>query len=359
VLFRSRIYNWSFTIQHEFKNWLFETAYVGNRAKGLNSTLYMNQLPTSNLSLGSTLTTKLTNTTYTAPFANFVAGWGNSGTVAQSLRPFPQFGTVVSVNAGVGQAWYDSLQTKIERRFGALNVMGSWVWSKNLSLMSYRQIFSQGSQVQAQDAYNYKDAKSFMYMDIPHFVNVITSYQLPFGKGRRYFSSASRVFDLVVGGWSVASTQQYRSGGLIQINSATNQLSSTIFSPIQKANATGYAIKSGVSSGDLDPDNPNIRWLNYGASAPYVNAPAYTLGTASLFNTQCRNPWFRQENVSISKTFNIWESVRFSYRADAFNIFNRTSFGGVNGTIGNANYGRATGAQNSPRVITMGVRLEF
>jgi len=354
-----RIYNWSFTIQHEFKNWLFETAYVGNRAKGLNSTLYMNQLPTSNLSLGSTLTTKLTNTTYTAPFANFVAGWGNSGTVAQSLRPFPQFGTVVSVNAGVGQAWYDSLQTKIERRFGALNVMGSWVWSKNLSLMSYRQIFSQGSQVQAQDAYNYKDAKSFMYMDIPHFVNVITSYQLPFGKGRRYFSSASRVFDLVVGGWSVASTQQYRSGGLIQINSATNQLSSTIFSPIQKANATGYAIKSGVSSGDLDPDNPNIRWLNYGASAPYVNAPAYTLGTASLFNTQCRNPWFRQENVSISKTFNIWESVRFSYRADAFNIFNRTSFGGVNGTIGNANYGRATGAQNSPRVITMGVRLEF
>ncbi|MEN6601197.1 MAG: carboxypeptidase regulatory-like domain-containing protein [Bryobacteraceae bacterium] len=354
-----RIYNWSFTIQHEFKNWLFETAYVGNRAKGLNSTIYMNQLPTSNLSLGSTLTTKLANTTYTAPFTNFVAAWGNSGTVAQSLRPFPQFGTVVSVNAGVGQAWYDSLQTKIERRFGALNVMGSWVWSKNLSLMSYRQIFSQGGQVQAQDAYNFKDAKSFMYIDIPHFANIITSYQLPFGKGKRYLSSAGRALDLVVGGWNIASTQQYRSGTLIQISSATNQLSSTIFSPVQKATATGYAIKSGVSSGDLDPDNPNIRWFNYGASAPYVNTPAYTLGTASMFNTENRNPWWRQENISISKTFNIWESVRFTYRADAFNIFNRTSFGNINGTIGNANYGRATSAMNGPRVITMGVRLEF
>jgi len=353
-----RIYNWSFTIQHEFKNWLFETAYVGNRGHGLNSTIYANTLPTSYLALGSTLTTKISNTSYPLPFSSFM-NWGNSATVAQSLRPFPQYGTVVEVNSDVGKSWYDSLQTKVERRFGALNVMGSWVWSKNLSLMTYRQIFSQGSQVQAQDAYNINDAKSFMYMDIPHFVNIITSYQLPFGKGKRYFSSASRALDLLVGGWNIASTQQYRSGGLVQIKSATNQLASTTFAPLQKANATGYAIKTGVSSGDLDPDNPNIRWFNYGASAPYVNAPAYTLGTASMYNTQARNPWFRQENVSISKTFVVWESVRFIYRADAFNIFNRTSFGSVNGTVGNANFGRVTAPQNSARVITMGLRMEF
>jgi len=301
----------------------------------------------------------LSNTTYKAPFSTFVAGWGGSGTVAQSLRPFPQFGTVVSVNAGVGQTWYDSLQTKIERRFGSLNFMGSWVWSKNLSMMTYRQIFSQGSNVQTQDAYNLKDAKTHAYMDIPNFVNVLVSYQLPLGKGKRYFSSAGRALDLVVGGWSISSTQQYRSGGLIQVLSSTNQLSSTIFSPVQKANPTGNAIKTGVSSSDLDPDNPNSRWFNYGANSPWANAPAYTLGTAALYNTNFRNPWFRQENVSIAKTFAIWESVRFTYRADAFNIFNRTSFGGVNGTDGNVNFGRPTGAQNGPRVITMGLRLEF
>ena len=51
--------------------------------------------------------------------------------------------------------------------------------------------------------------------------------------------------------------------------------------------------------------------------------------------------------------------MRFTYRADAFNIFNRTSFGGTNGTIGNANFGRVQSAQNGPRVITMGLRLEF
>ncbi len=357
-----RIQNWSVTLQHEFRNWLFETAYVGSRGNGLNSGIYMNQLPVSYLSLRQVLTTRITDpsvsSTYPLPFKSFL-NWGGSATVAQSLRPFPQYGTVYDANAGVGKTWYDSLQTKVERRFGTLNFMASWVWSKSLARMTYRQIFSQGSNVQTQDAYNLDDAKTYSYMDIPNFVNILASYQLPFGRGKRYFSSAGRFMDLLVGGWTISTASQYRSGGLIQIASATNQLANTIFSPVQKATPTGYPIRSGVSSRDLDPDNPNIRWFNYGAQAPFVNTPAYTLGTASLYHTEFRNPWYRQENVSVHKTFPIWESVRLLYRADAFNIFNRTSFGAVNGTLGNPNFGRPQGAQNGPRVITMGFRLEF
>lgn len=353
-----RIYNWSLTLQHEYRNWLFEAAYVGNRGNGLNSTIYMNQLPTSYLSLGSTLTTKIANTSYALPFSQFM-NWGTGATVAQSLRTYPQYGDILSANAGVGKSWYDALQTKVERRFGNVHLMGSWVWSKSLTRMAYRQIFSQGNNVQTQDAYNLDDAKTYSVMDLPNFVNIVASYQLPVGKGQRFFNSAGRALDLLVGGWTISSTQQYRSGGLVQIVSATNQLASTIFAPIQKATPTGNAIRSGVSSGDLDPDNPNVRWFNYGANAPYTNTAAYTLGTASIYNTNFRNPWYRQENLSISKSFTVWESFRFVYRADAFNIFNRTSFGGVNGTIGNANFGRVTNTQNGPRVITMGLRLEF
>jgi hypothetical protein len=354
-----RIYNWSLTLQQEYKNWLFEAAYVGNVGHGLNSTVYMNQLPTSYLSLGSTLTTQLASTSYTAPFSAFNSGWGKSATVAQSLRPYPQYGNIYSANAGVGKTWYESLQTKIERRFGALNLMGSYVFSKSLANMTYRQIFAQGTNVQTQDSYNLKDAKSLMYMDVPHYVNIVTSYQLPMGRGHRFFGSAGRGLDTLVNGWVLSGTQQYRSGGLIQVVSATNQLASTIFAPLQKATPTGYAVRSGTSAGSLDPDVATTRWFNYGASAPYVNTAAYTLGTASIYDTHFRNPWYRTENFSISKTFAIWESVRFTYRADAFNILNRTAFGGVNGTLGNANFGRATAAQVAARVITMGLRLEF
>ena len=359
-----RIYNWSLTIQRQFKNWLFEAAYVGNRGHGLNATLYLNQLPSSYLSLGSLLTQNINSPAvvaagYKEPFPGFATGWGGGATLAQSLRPFPQYGHVLSANAGVGLTWYDSLQTKIERRFGALNFMGSYVWSKNLGRMTYRQIFSQGSNVATQDAYNLADAKTFSYMDIPHTVNVVFSYDLPIGRGKRVLGSANRPTNLVAGGWTIAGTAQYRSGGLIQIFTPGNPLANTIFSAVTKANSTGLPIRTGVAATDLDPNNPNVRWFNSGANSPFAATPAYTLGSTSMYNSQFRNPWYRGENVSVVKNFFIWESFKFQYRMDAFNIFNRTDFGGINGTVGNANFGRPTGIQAGPRSITCGLRLEF
>ena len=50
-----RIYNWTFNVQHEIKNFLVEVGYQGNRGTRLNSTIDLNQLPTSALSRGTLL----------------------------------------------------------------------------------------------------------------------------------------------------------------------------------------------------------------------------------------------------------------------------------------------------------------
>ena len=78
--------------------------------------------------------------------------------------------------------------------------------------------------------------------------------------------------------------------------------------------------------------------------------------TPRLYDSRFRNPWFRNENLAIVKNIAIWESVRIIYRADVFNIFNRTAFGGINGLIGTPNFGRPTGIQVGQRAITMGLR---
>jgi hypothetical protein len=360
-----RIYNWSFTIQQEYRQYLFEIAYVGNRGRGLNSTVYLNQLPVSALSLGSLLGKNILDPAvvaagYKEPFAGFAAGWGGGATLAQALRPFPQYGTVVDVNAGVGRTWYDSLQTKVERRFGGFQMMGSYVWSKTLSLMTYRQIFSQGSNVQAQDAYNLQDAKYYSYFDIPNVLNLLTTYQLPIGRGKKFFGSASRPVNLVIGGWSVSAAQQYRAGGLIQIQTNGNPLGSgVLFSPVTKAVATGKTIRTGQSADTMDPNNPASRWFNYGADAPYVSASAYSLGSAAMYNSEFRNPWYRSENISLQKDFQFSERIQLRYRADLMNVFNRSVLGNINGTVGNANFGRPQSPMVGQRYISMGVRLEF
>ena len=74
-------------------------------------------------------------------------GWGGGATLAQSLRPFPQYGTIYSANSGDGYTWYDSFQGKVEHRFRGLE-LGSFVRileEQGADQMAYRQIFTQCS----------------------------------------------------------------------------------------------------------------------------------------------------------------------------------------------------------------------
>jgi hypothetical protein len=355
-----RVYNWSFNIQQEVKNFLFDIAYVGNRAYRLNSTIELNQLPTNLLSLGSLLTQSINSPAvqeagFSAPFE----GFGNRN-LNQALRPYPQFLSLSSRNAGVGRTWYDSLQAKVERRFGAFQLMAAYTFSKSLGRAHYRQIFSQGAQVAPQDAYNIEDAKTYLPFDQTHVLNILSTYELPFGRGKKFLGSTSRFVDILVGGWTLSGAQRYYSGNLLQVVTPGNPLGSTIFAANTKAMRNNVPIRTDFSRGDLDPNNPSARWFNAGA---FSAAPAFSLGNASFYYGDFRQPPIFIENVSIAKRTTLWENERnpvvLTYRADAFNLFNRTNFGGIVGTVGNANFGRPTAAQQGPRLITMGLRLDF
>src|SRR6185436_11774320 len=117
----------------EISKFVFDIAYVGNRGRGLNSTLLINQLPVSRLALGSLLQQRIDSPAviaagFTKPYASFA----NSNTLAQALRPYPQFLDVSERNSGAGRIWYDSLQVKVERRFGDWQMMTAYTWSKSL-----------------------------------------------------------------------------------------------------------------------------------------------------------------------------------------------------------------------------------
>jgi hypothetical protein len=352
-----RIYNWSVNIQHEVKKFLLDVGYVGNRGNGLNSTISLNQLPTSALSRGSQLTQTVAAAGVAVPYAGFPTG----RSVAQAIRPFPQYLDVLSRNSGDGQSWYDSLQAKVERRFGNFQLLASYTWSKSLSNSTWRQIFSQQFNIGAQDAYNLRDMKSYNPFDQPHVFNVLWTYDLPFGKGGKYLSSLHPVANQLVKGWTLAGAQRYYSGNLIQLVTPGNPLGTTLFSTTTKAvrNAS-VPIRTSAGYGDLDPNDPNVRWFNAGAFSP---AAPFTLGTAALYYGDFRQPMIAYENISLIKKTTLFSNdrnpVNLTWRADAFNLFNRTRFGGVNGTVGNAAFGRPTGPQVGARAITMGLRVEF
>lgn len=351
-----RFKNWNINIQRELGHSIvLDIAYVGMRGTNLNSTVQMNQLDPKYLALGSLMTKNITDPAvvakgYTKPYSSF------TGSLAQSLRPYPQFLSIPDYYGALGKSWYDALQIKMEKRFGSFQNMVAYTWSKSISQGSYSQT---AGQEEPQNSFDLAAEKNLLRYDWPHVLNILNSWDLPFGKGKRWLADSHPLVNKLVQGWTIASTHQYRSSGLLALSSS-NTLSSVLFTGSRRANLTGSAISTGISRKDLDPNNANTRWLN--ASA-FAIPGQYEFGTAARYINEMRNPPYLSENMAIVKRTAITtireQPINLEYRADFFNLFNRTCFGGINSTVGNANFGRPGGVQVGARIITMGLKLSW
>ncbi len=417
-----RIYDMNLTIQRQYKGWLFQIGYVGQRTHQAAGSDELNVLPAADLHLMSTPTVQnVAASAYTGAFtvpANtnllswsfnnatqgpelnalgyfapsgvnsnnptcagwqicWTTGWGGQATLFQALRPYPQTGVVNDNNAGDGWVSYDSLQIIVEHRFGDLNLESSYVRSKNLNIDVGSQIFGyyQGTQAN-QDPDNRADNKSFANNDYPNIINFMMSYNLPFGRGKKFFSGTSGLVNRFIGGWNVAGVGQYRSGALIEILSPTSNLTTYMGWEITKADFTGAPIKTNTATNSLNPDNYYSRWFTTATntadvttanpsgitgSASFIQAPIGTEGNSSIYNNQYRQPWFRNENIGINKMIGVWGEGKVSlrYSLQINNFFNRTDFGSITTSLTSSNFGRPGGAADGARQMSMGLRLFF
>ena len=120
---------------------------------------------------------------FKAPYAGYSLG----NTVAQSLRPYPQFGDIGINWAPLGDSWYDSLQAKITKRFSrGLDVTANYTFSKNLATAEDQD----GTTIPTNDVFNRRLNKTLSRNDQPHIFVVAFNYIVP-GWNRTFFSSAN------------------------------------------------------------------------------------------------------------------------------------------------------------------------
>lgn len=351
----ARIHAWSFNIQRELpKKLLLDVTYMGNFTDRLNARAPVNQVDPKYLSYGALLglninDQRVIDAGFRRPYPTF------NGTLAQSLRPYPQFLNIGQNYSAQGSARYNAMILKLEKRYSDLTLMGGYTFSRT---MMYRGADSSNCQcINPQDAYNYAVERSLHTQDIPHVLNVLWAYDLPFGRGKKFLGNSSGLVRGLAGGWTLSGAHQWRSGTLLR-PSVNNALSGLIFNGELRPNVVaGVARETGISRGDLDPNNPNTRWLN--ATAFAVPA-AFQFGNAGIYYNDFRNPPVFVDNLGIAKRTMITESTNFEVRADISNLFNRTNFGGIGTNISNAAaFGRPTGPQLGPRVIQIAGRFNF
>jgi len=242
----------------------------------------------------------------------------------------------------------------VERRYSAFSLLLGYTFSKTLAIRGANT--NTGNGVRPQDQYNLGIEKSYQTYDTPHALNIIYTWDLPFGAGKKLLSSSHPVVKKAVSGWTLAGLHQYRSGGLLQPGLNNTLGNGVLFAPTLRANVTGKPIRTSVSRTDLDPNNAGVRWFNSNA---FSIPDQFTFGSGAAYFGDLRNPPFLSENFSVVKRTPIRESVNVEYRMEISNVFNRTLFGGINTNLTDTNFGRPGGVMILPRFIQMALKLNF
>jgi hypothetical protein len=339
---------------------IFTLGYLGSRGTHLGSNLLsLNNINPSAFALGA----RLSNPATTLPYAGF------SSTVAQSLRPYPQYQNINTAAFGEneGQLSYNALTAKLERRFhNGFNLLASYTWSKILTDTGNIIGGSLGGAYTAniQNPFNLKAEKAVSPEDTPQIFVVSYLYNLPFGENQRFLSH-NKLVSYAVGGWSVSGIQRYQSGQPLGFAGATgvpgwsNSIRWNLVpgQPIHSAARRGKSFNPAVAGDNLwynraaftDP-NANVT-LASGLPYAFGNKPSYQ-GDDRAFN-------YYEEDFGLIKRTPIREGVDVQFRAEAFNAFNRHIFGGPDGNPYDSGFGTVGGTQNSPRNLQLTLRVEF
>jgi hypothetical protein len=354
---------WTMSMQRELvRGMTLEVDYNGAKGSNLQGNLLnLNQVPLPVVNdliarFGAAGAVALLNSQITSaaavaagirpPYPNFTnPAVQTNRSVAQSLRPFPQYATINTTASGgdkTGESMYHAAVLKLTQRLtGGFLFQGSYTFSK---LMTNADTFSgsSGSMDTAQPDLEYSIGR----FDQPHSIKLSTLYELPFGAGRRWLKEG--VLSQIIGGWRVAGIQIYSSGLPIGV---TTSAPLPIFNGTNRPNVTGADWRAPLAG---DEFNPLVdRYLD---RAAFVQ-PVGQLGNAPRMNGAVRRPWNLTENVSVAKTITISNGLRLDVRAEAFNVFNRVIWGAPDQNFNSTTFGQITSQANSPRQMQVGVKL--
>jgi hypothetical protein len=239
------------------------------------------------------------------------AAFPNTATLAQALRPYPQFGDVSSLWAPLGNSWYDSLQVKVTKRYSyGLDFTAAYTWSKTLATVEAHD----GTIVPQNDVYNRPNGKTLSSSDQPHVFVTGFNYRTP-GFG------ANKVVSAIVSGWNFGGILRYASGVPIRVPQAQSNINSLVFRGGTNANR--------VPGQPLFTKDPNCRCFDPNKElilnpAAWSNPAPGQWGTAATYYSDYRTARRPDEQLSLGRTFAIREKMAFSVRAEFFNVFNRT-----------------------------------
>ncbi|MFN7996362.1 MAG: TonB-dependent receptor [Bryobacteraceae bacterium] len=316
-----RIEQWNFSLQRVLaRDLTFEASYNGSGGHNLYTLIYFNQ-----------------------------AYPGTTFDDLSSRLPYPYLQDTSQQTNNNGYSRYNAMMLKLEKRFSSgLSFLGSYTYGHALDNASDANLGS----AHAGDTFRDPRHENWEYgnsdFDIRHRFVFSGIYDLPFGHGRRFASSAPAFANALIGGW--------------QLNGIWAVQTGYWFTPFG-VNDTCFCEDGNANS--LRPDvvagqNPNTgpktaaQWFNLAAFN--VDVPAGRHGNAGRNNIL--GPGLMNLDMGIHKEFSLHETARLQFRSDFFNTFNHVNLNAPVTDYSNANIGKIL-TSTGGRELQLALKLIF
>jgi hypothetical protein len=265
----------------------------------------------------------------------------------------PRFQAVTLLDSGANSN-YHSLQVQAVRRFAkGLSFSAAYTWSKSIDNSSDALGVLLNEGAVAQNPFNNRDNRGPSAFDVPHRFVISHVYEIP------GFKNSNPFFKQAFSGWEFSGIYVAQSGTPVNLSAGarggvTDALLLGTAAGAQRPNLIGplNVSFSPNPNGDSAPAN---KVTNSGLAQPLVGHFG-TLGRNVLRINGLNNfDW------TLGKKFPIRERVHLELQAQAFNVFNHTSFALLSVNTRNiatpALFGYYDGTQSESRNIQLNLRL--
>jgi hypothetical protein len=348
-----------------------DMSYVGTRSNQLPVSVNIDALAAPILAKGNTdlggassyLTTQVPN-----PFQGLLQSSSlNSATISrqQLLLPFPQYTSVTENNIPIGKNWYNAFQMTLQQRtWHGLDMTIAYTFSKNLQATSYLNPEDAASAATAAGgpptASAYADDQlappthSFTPYDRTHRFVFAPVYELPFGKGRLFFTNNNRFVNTLISGWQAAGDISWQTGAPMTAPTGVYL--------VGNPNVPNRSYTHMFNSGTIGLNGAISNAVD-GLAPAWRVQPAFSLRNVPLTLGNVRDQWGTESHLTAAKNNYFHETMNLQLRFEFLNAFNHPIFGGdpvVSYT--SPQFGsliRSNGQTNVPRTIQLAARLVF
>jgi hypothetical protein len=262
----------------------------------------------------------------------------------QSRRPFNTTYCCSDISEAFneGHSNYNSLQMKLEKRYSqGLYLINAFTWSHSMDDASGHLEEADGDSEYV-NIYNMPGDRGRASEDQPINETLALTYDLPYGKGRRFGAQAPYLLQLVAGGWQTSVINQYTSGlpiNLTYVPTTTQDVDVSLLSSYYRASQSGNPVLP--LSAQTKTSTYRLYLNSATVSAPTANNMPF--GDAS--RNSARGPNYNTFDLSVHKRFPLWsEASALELRVDAFNVLNHVNYQAPDGVVTDSTFGEITTA---------------